>query len=303
VTFAEHAPSLADFGYEPVPIRPGGKAPMIDGWQDGAPPERYLPHFVDWGTGVLTRHTPAIDLDIRDRGIVKLLIRLAEDMFDGPSPIRVGQPPKALLPFYADTRFDKIVSRWFCLPGEDLTTAGFKAHRIEVLGQGQQFVAFHVHPGTGRPYKWGRGSLLTYHAVDLAAIDRASTAAFVETADRIMARAGMIPLKLSGGRYKLDLPDAAPSASRRSSGTVSGLAWRLMDPGELAKAIDPTTAREMPDGSWRLRCPVHNGEHRDSLRIAKGIHQPLVWKSKRIQSACSRTCWLSSVTQQCAAPT
>jgi hypothetical protein len=51
-----------------------------------------------------------------------------------------------------------------------------------------------------------------------------------------------------------------------------------MAPGELARAIDPDTARQMSDGSWRLRCPVHRGEHQDSLRIAQGNHQPLVWK-------------------------
>ena len=34
-TFAEVAPFLADYGYHPVPIKPGAKAPLIDDWQAG----------------------------------------------------------------------------------------------------------------------------------------------------------------------------------------------------------------------------------------------------------------------------
>jgi hypothetical protein len=40
--FAEVAPYLADYGYHPVPIRPGAKAPMLDDWQAGHPVDQYL---------------------------------------------------------------------------------------------------------------------------------------------------------------------------------------------------------------------------------------------------------------------
>ncbi|MBF0171498.1 MAG: hypothetical protein HQK87_10510, partial [Nitrospinae bacterium] len=31
---------------------------------------------------------------------------------------------------------------------------GIKAHPLEVLCQGQQFVAYAIHPETGQPYQW-----------------------------------------------------------------------------------------------------------------------------------------------------
>jgi hypothetical protein len=43
-TFGELAPFLADYGYLLVPIKPGFKAPLLDEWQAGHPPEHYLPH-------------------------------------------------------------------------------------------------------------------------------------------------------------------------------------------------------------------------------------------------------------------
>jgi hypothetical protein len=282
-TFSELAPILADFGYHVVPIRPGSKAPEgIAGWQTPRAPDYYLPRHGDWATGILTATSPAIDLDIRDRGIVKMLIRLAEEVLErGPSPIRVGQPPKALLPFSTDEPFDKVMSRWFALPGEDFTAVGFKAHRVEVLGDGQQFVAFGRHP-RGSYYRWVRGSLLTYHAVDLAPIDQPQAQAFVDAAENIMLAAGMIPLVLQGGRYRLDLPRATPPTPpprrRPLQAPETVPSWQFMSPGEVARAIDPETARGAPDGSWRLRCPVHRGNHRDSLSIARGRDQALVWK-------------------------
>jgi hypothetical protein len=227
MTFGVDAPILAGLGHSCVPIKPFTKAPEgIPGWQKPRSPVDYLPECGDWGTGVLTATTPAIDLDIRDRGIVRILIRLAEDMLEpGPSPIRIGQFPKALLPFSTAEPFAKIVGRWFAFPGEDYTTPGFKGQRIEVLGDGQQFVAYAVHPTTGRPYKWVRGSLLTYHAVDLAPLEQSQAAGFVEAAERLLVRAGMIPLRLSGGRYRLDVPEAAPLTAATSP-LVSG--WLRM---------------------------------------------------------------------------
>jgi hypothetical protein len=281
--FGPLAPILSGLGYQCVPIEPGTKAPGSNGWQTPCPVEQYLPRCAKWGVGVLTAHTPAIDLDIRDAGLIKIVIRLAEDMLEpGPSPIRVGQFPKVLLPFSTDQPFDKVFSRWFALPGEDFTAAGFKPHRIEVLGDGQQFVAFAVHPTTGRPYRWVRGSLLIYHAVDLAPITREQATAFVRAAERILLRANLIPLALSSGRYRLDIPEAAPpppTPRRHRPGEPDTIApWQLMTPGELAQAIDATTARRQHDGSWRLRCPVHRGQHTDSLRIAQGDQQAIVWK-------------------------
>jgi hypothetical protein len=285
-------PLLEDFGHSILPIRPNSKAPVgIADWPTPRPCREFMPYqhpkgfAIDcrhWGTGVLGERTPAIDIDVRDRRLVKILLRLAEDMFEGPMPIRVGALPKALLPFALDgDPFPKFASRWFAQPTEDFTAEGFRGHRVEVIGADGQFVAFAIHPDTGRHYRWARGSLLTYHAVDLAPIEQHEAAAFVAEAESIMLQSGMIPLCLSGKRYRLDVPEAVPRPPphRRPPGAPGTVRSRqFMTPEELARAIDPTTAHASRDGSWRLRCPVHRGEHCDSLKIAQGTSRALVWR-------------------------
>ena len=61
-------------GYEPIPVLSGRKRPMLDGWQDikldintvsawaGARPG-------ELSTGIRTRHTPGLDIDIRDQDV------------------------------------------------------------------------------------------------------------------------------------------------------------------------------------------------------------------------------------------
>jgi Bifunctional DNA primase/polymerase, N-terminal len=174
--FGELAPYLADYGYDPVPIKPGFKAPLLDDWQTSHPPDHYLPHrdpvsgkVTDcqrWGTGILTVSCPAVDLDIRDREIVRVLIDLASEML-GPSPFRVGAPPKALLPFATAAPFDKISGRWFAMPGESFRAPAYAPHRIEVLSDGQQFVAYARHP-RGSWYRWRRGGPMADYRIDPA---------------------------------------------------------------------------------------------------------------------------------------
>jgi len=65
----------------------------------------------------------------------------------GKSLIRVGNAPKAILPFRADQPFRKLASKKFKDP------KGVE-HQVEVLGDGGQFVAFGTHPKTGKGYKW-----------------------------------------------------------------------------------------------------------------------------------------------------
>ncbi len=204
--FAEVAPHLEATGYQPVPIKPGHKAPMLDNWLAGHPVEHWLPHrhpsgrVTDcsrWGTGVLAATCPAIDIDIRDRACDRALVELADDMVGG-APFRVGNAPKVLLPFSTPEPFAKTVTRWFALPGEDWRAPGYEAHRVEILGERQQFVAYAVHPGTGRPYRWGRGEPMCAHLVDLPEITEELAAEYAVAAEEILVDVMVAPP--SGGR-------------------------------------------------------------------------------------------------------
>ncbi len=81
----------------------------------------------------------------------------------GETLVRVGRWPKRLLLYRTETPFPKM-----------------KAGQIEILGLGQQFVAFGLHPGTGEPYSWPFGETpLEVPLSDLPMIDQTAAAAFL----------------------------------------------------------------------------------------------------------------------------
>jgi hypothetical protein len=148
---------LAANGYDCIPLI--GKRPVLPGWQKktGATPE----DFDHWdiqlsratNTGLNSRRTPGIDLDITNPEAATMLGDAVRDWFDGRGVVltRIGQAPKRLIPFRTGAPFNKIV-RVFRDPADKLPKP--KPQRIEILADGQQFVAAGVHPDTGAPYQW-----------------------------------------------------------------------------------------------------------------------------------------------------
>ena len=152
-SFTERGLALLHNGYHLIPIPEGTKAPKEDAWQKIVATEAKVRK---WGAngykrgniGILTRTTPGIDNDITHT-------QFAEEMQDvivqivGSSwvmPTRVGQAPKKLGLCIATTPFRK-------LEQIAVDPAG-KRHKIEILGDGQQFVAYGVHPDTHRQFEW-----------------------------------------------------------------------------------------------------------------------------------------------------
>lgn len=198
----EHGHALVDRGYEIVPIMRGKKAPMVKGWQDIRAThddvDKWLGNgHADGGVGVLCRHTVAVDIDSLDAPLNHKLLRWLDENV-GKSAIRVGQKPKCILPFRVEGKFSKIRSCEY----ED--EVGSK-HAVEVLAEGQQFVAFGIHPATNEPYKWVRGkSIADINQADLPTINREQAEAFIayfeelaeQQAGWVLARKGMTPAEI-----------------------------------------------------------------------------------------------------------
>lgn len=147
--FKRTAVSLAENGYQVIPIPAGQKSPGFKGWQNyqatGARIER---EWADNGNiGILTARTPAIDIDTLDPDMARDMEAYVLSRLDGDAPIRVGRAPKRLILCSTSEPFRKRDSGFWVSPD------GVE-HKLEVLGQGQQFVAFGVHPDTKKPYKW-----------------------------------------------------------------------------------------------------------------------------------------------------
>jgi len=147
----QHGKTLIDQGYTVVPIQPGKKAPGFDGWQKATPQKSLVMQwlengFKNAGVGILTKHTCAIDIDCLDEDAAKHFEAYCLKEI-GKAPVRIGKAPKRLLLFRATEPFTKRKSTVY------LDEWGNK-NLIECLGDGQQFVAFHIHPDTNRPYHW-----------------------------------------------------------------------------------------------------------------------------------------------------
>jgi len=123
----------------------------MDGWRTARLTLKDVPRYAGFGVGVLTGQgeSPvlAVDIDTTHPELARELAVWCRRNV-GPSPERIGRAPKVMLFYRAQAAgFKKLTGPWY------LDRLGGK-HRIEILGDGQQFVANAIHPGTGKPYQW-----------------------------------------------------------------------------------------------------------------------------------------------------
>jgi hypothetical protein len=153
--------ALTEQGYCPIPVRNGLKIPRLAGWQNYCRiKKRDLQDWASDSVGLLCGELRGIDIDVRDEHLAARLEKLADEMLglEGRAPRRTGQFPKTLL-VVRSTKGRKIATAEYRLRGDD---ANAKTHKVEILGHGQQFVAYGTHPSTKREYQWnGAGDPMT----------------------------------------------------------------------------------------------------------------------------------------------
>jgi len=210
--FLKHGACLVANGYVITPIPLGGKAPRFKDWSNrGIKQKATLAEHAGLrtdGVGILTKWTPAVDIDSYDEEMSAHMIPWTRDNL-GDAPLRVGLAPKALLLYATNAPFPKVTSaRWKCSKGN--------IHRCEVLGDGQQFVALHTHPDTNQPYTWpSGGDPTTVPALDLEEITVEHARAVCREFDRFAAELGWEKLSAAseGATSAFDDPDAALAMS------------------------------------------------------------------------------------------
>lgn len=147
---------LWDVGYRPIPVtshnvggNSPGKRPIGADWVNTAlmdPPfcvtSPPVPHALN--TGILCNEYRAVDIDIDDPDIASQVADIAIQML-GDAPRRTRSNSSRLLLLY---------KAWEGEPGKR-SIAGDHG-KVEILGRGQQFVAYGVH-SSGVPYEWPDG--------------------------------------------------------------------------------------------------------------------------------------------------
>lgn len=146
----EYGTQLINNGYKIVPISRGAKAPLgVKGWQKLDADLNLLGQWIMQGfegVGVLCNNTPAVDIDVLDTIVSGQMVSWVRRHYPG-GLLRVGRAPKTLLAYRTDRPFKKIRSATY----EDRFG---DQHAVEILGDGQQYVAYAEHPDTLRPYEW-----------------------------------------------------------------------------------------------------------------------------------------------------
>lgn len=179
-------------GYIPLPIKPKDKAPAIKNWtaSDYTPPAGFGGH----GVGIKCGYIAAVDLDITDESLAAAMQEFVL-LLSGETIYRIGKPPKVLLVH----RTEK--------PTRKKTSLRYECGRVEVLGEGQQFVAFGTHPDTKRPYEWPGmlGSILDVRAEDLPVIAESEIQDIIAHFEQQAESKGFKPL--SKDKPKTDIPD------------------------------------------------------------------------------------------------
>lgn len=137
---------LWDAGFRPVPVLTDDKAPAGRDWPNRArqdPPEclRFDPVPHACNTGILCDGLRAIDIDVDDATVANRCRAVIVHRF-GEAPIRTRRnSPRCLVLYRAASG----------TPAK--TVLAGKLGKIEVLGKGQQFVAFGRHP-SGADLEW-----------------------------------------------------------------------------------------------------------------------------------------------------
>jgi hypothetical protein len=148
---ARYGAALIDQGYKITPIVPGHKKPFHDEWQKQGSKHADLKGWLagslgNYGVGIKCGDVCGVDLDSMDPVLIQHMLEWL-DFELGLGPVRVGLAPKTLVLYRTESPFRKKFSN-------DYRDGLGDKHRLEVLGLGQQFVAFHLHPDTRRPYEW-----------------------------------------------------------------------------------------------------------------------------------------------------
>jgi putative DNA primase/helicase len=184
-------------GYHPVPVvgahvntNSAGKRPTMTAWQTKCLTAE--PHEIaSWSrsqrnntnTGILCGEIVGIDIDVLDKAMAARLAARAGELFGHSRLCRIGRAPKMLLLYRVRTPHDKLST-------PDLLFGDGSKAKVEILAEGQQFVAFGIHPDTRAQYFWPEQSPLDIAASDVPLVTLEALEQFVEESEQILRAAG-----------------------------------------------------------------------------------------------------------------
>jgi Bifunctional DNA primase/polymerase, N-terminal len=230
------------------PIVSAGKRPVGHDWRQKAlrdPPaavtgavSRSAPN-----TGILADQLAAVDIDVPVQPLADKIVHRIERRL-GPTPlVRIGRAPKILLVYRRETPHPKLIIPELYLP--DGSEDRIKV-QVEVLGEGQQFVADGIHPDTRKPYTWTDGSPADTPIVDLPIVTEDMLRDMLEEVEWLLREAGAVEKEKPPRRPSRD-PSQGGSDFFRNVNTVA-----LANIERWVKELFPTAQQQPATGAWRV---------------------------------------------------
>ena len=160
----DFGPMLNDNGYNIIPVAKGTKRPALSNWSRIKSTQELIQSWdADASIGITTGEVVAIDIDCYDKDVTNAIFKYCNQNI-GRGLGRIGKAPKALLLFRTDTPMAKSVSPKYM--DED-----GNVNCVEILGKGQQLVAYGIHPDTQQEYRWPKACPYTVPVENLPTIN------------------------------------------------------------------------------------------------------------------------------------
>lgn len=269
--FAIHGEALLNNGYQPVPIKPGSKAPMYPNWSKEiglGPVHQHIQQHPDWGVGISNIH--AVDADIPDKPIA-LAIAAAIAKIDPGYSLRVGQAPRFLVPVNKNSDICNSSTVWYdpslYIEGGSSAQNRSSKNQIEFLRAGsKQFVAYAIHPETNKEYKWYYHSPLDTHADSLREWSAEDVRSLYVLFDSLCEARGFTKGSVKNDSRIFDnkLPSIPDYVKAAGPGTMGN---------DFQSAHDPTTLQTLTDLIYALPKDKYlNTDYKTWNEVGMAIH-------------------------------
>jgi hypothetical protein len=231
-----------------------------DGNQCGVDPtveeiDRWSVERPEWqNTSVRCGEVVAIDCDILDKDVADRVREAARRCFGKAFPTRVGNPPKFLMMCRTPEPFSKLRTGKYLQP--DRSTS-----QVEVLCNGQQFVAYGIHPKTGKPYEWFGGDPLSVPVADLPELNRDNVVEFLRAAEAILSSQSDWTLDPKAGRANYE--DAERDEHQQKDYVGEPTDW-----AKLERALDALTDVSDYDTFYRIVAALKDGTDNPKRALA-----------------------------------
>jgi hypothetical protein len=209
-------------GYHPVPVvgahvntNSAGKRPTMKAWEtrcltaDAEEIARWPKSYSNCtNTGILGGHIVGVDIDVLDEALSAKFVARALELFGPTSLRRIGRAPKTLLLYRVADPIAKLQTAALLFGDNPDTKADTDKCKVEILAEGEQFVAYGIHPDTRAPYHWPDKSPLDIPFTDVPLVTLQQLKQFVAESEAT--------LRTEGARTMAEIKKAKKAADKAS---------------------------------------------------------------------------------------